>query len=344
MKRFYTLLALIFSLGAFAQAPNKFSYQAVVRDASSQLVVSTQVGVKISILQGSVTGSPVYVETSSPSTNVNGLFSIQIGNGTVVSGDFSLISWSNSPYFIKSEIDPAGGTDYTIEAVSELLSVPYALYADSAGNAFSGSYNDLSDKPDFVSQTAFNDSIVALKELIADLDRRLSVFEPKVGDFKDGGIIGYIFQDGDSGYFAGETHGIIVALDEEERQWIAGGFVNVLGTSGVAGTGKTNTDLIIAGAGANNAAGYANGYSSGGFDDWFLPSSSTLYNMWLNRADINSGLARNNGTAFQETGFGYYWSSTNLSFDFAARLQFSSGSVTQGSKSNSLAVRPVRKF
>ncbi|MEA3508406.1 MAG: FISUMP domain-containing protein, partial [Synergistota bacterium] len=77
-------------------------------------------------------GTAVYVETQTPTTNVNGLVSIEIGAGTVQSGDFTTIDWANGPYFIKTETDPAGGTNYTITGTSQLLSVPYALHAKSA--------------------------------------------------------------------------------------------------------------------------------------------------------------------------------------------------------------------
>jgi hypothetical protein len=133
MKKIYTILALvILSLGAFAQVPQKMSYQAVLRNASDALVVSTTVGMQISILQGSSTGMAVYVETQTPTTNANGLVSIEIGTGSVVSGTFSAIDWSTGNYYIKSETDLAGGTTYTISGTSQLLSVPYAMYAGSA--------------------------------------------------------------------------------------------------------------------------------------------------------------------------------------------------------------------
>ncbi len=135
MKRLLTILlvALASSL-AFAQAPNKMSYQAVIRNASNNLVVSSPIGMRISILQGSPTGTAVYVETQGISSNANGLVSIEIGGGIIVSGNFTTIDWSNGPYFVKTETDPAGGTSYTITGTSQLLSMPYALYAKTAEN------------------------------------------------------------------------------------------------------------------------------------------------------------------------------------------------------------------
>ncbi len=136
MKKIYILLVILLtSFQLIAQAPEKMSYQAVIRDASDVLLVSTTVGIQISILQGSAVGTAVYVETQTPTTNANGLISIEIGSGSVVSGTFNTIDWSSDSYFIKTDVDPTGGTSYTISGTSQLLSVPYALFAKSSGGA-----------------------------------------------------------------------------------------------------------------------------------------------------------------------------------------------------------------
>lgn len=134
-KKIFILFSFVFA-GAtlFAQAPDKMSYQAVIRNASNTLITSSPVGMRISILQGSATGPAAYIETQTPTTNINGLVSIEIGSGTVVSGVFSSIDWSLGPYFIKTETDPTGGTTYTITGTSQLLSVPYAIHARTAAN------------------------------------------------------------------------------------------------------------------------------------------------------------------------------------------------------------------
>jgi hypothetical protein len=110
------------------------SYQAVIRDAGNALVTSHAVGMRISILQGSVSGTVVYSETQTPTTNVNGLISIEIGGGT----GFDVINWATGPYYIKTETDPTGSTSYTIIGTSQLLSVPYALYAKTANIHYIG--------------------------------------------------------------------------------------------------------------------------------------------------------------------------------------------------------------
>jgi len=96
------------------------------------LVKESEIGMQISILQGSSTGITMYSETHKPVSNINGLVTIEIGNGQVISGVFENIDWSNGPYFLKSETDPTGGINYTISGTSELLSVPFALHAKTA--------------------------------------------------------------------------------------------------------------------------------------------------------------------------------------------------------------------
>ncbi|HTO17125.1 MAG TPA: FISUMP domain-containing protein [Edaphocola sp.] len=126
-----TLTNLFFITSVFGQSPNSMSYQAVVRDQNNNLITNKGVGIKISILQGSISGSAIYVEIYNPNatTNANGLVSLEIGTGIPLTGSFSTIDWSSGPYFIKIETDPTGGTDYTITGTSQLLSVPYALHA-----------------------------------------------------------------------------------------------------------------------------------------------------------------------------------------------------------------------
>ena len=138
MKLTSLFSALLFSSLLFAQSPQSFTYQSVIRNASNQLVSNSSIGTKISILQGSVTGSIVYSETHQASTNSNGLLSLVIGAGTVQNGTFSTINWGNGPYFIKTESDLTGGTNYTLTGTQQLMSVPYALYAETAGTAVNG--------------------------------------------------------------------------------------------------------------------------------------------------------------------------------------------------------------
>jgi len=128
------LLLMLVNCLSSAQAPQKMSYQAVVRNASNSLVSNQSVGVRISILRGAENGVEVFKEiyNPNPQTNANGLITIEIGSGIASVGTFATIDWANGPYFLKTETDPAGGTNYTITTISQLLSVPYALHAKTA--------------------------------------------------------------------------------------------------------------------------------------------------------------------------------------------------------------------
>ncbi|MBA7534149.1 hypothetical protein ES705_26395 [subsurface metagenome] len=146
-KLFYSIIILLLSTTVFAQAPQSFKYQAVVRDVSGEIIADQQVSFQISILQNSASGTAVYTETHFDSTNQFGLVTLEIGTGTTTD-DFIGIDWSNDAYFIQIEMDATGGTSYTLMGTSQILSVPYALHAKSAENTFSGDYNDLINKPE----------------------------------------------------------------------------------------------------------------------------------------------------------------------------------------------------
>jgi len=139
MKLAYTLLLLFVTvtLKVFAQSPEKMSYQAIVRAQDNSLVVNSRVSLRIIVHQGTATGTNVYLETHSVTTNANGLVSLEIGTGTIGTGDFSKIAWDKGPYFIETQVDVKGGSNYNITGVTQLLSVPYALYAKTAGGTSS---------------------------------------------------------------------------------------------------------------------------------------------------------------------------------------------------------------
>ena len=131
-KMYSTIIGILLTAGVFAQAPQKMTYQAVIRNSSNALILSSPIGIKVSVLQGSANGTVTYSETQIQNTNINGLVSLEIGMGTPVIGTFSNINWANGPYFIQTEVDPSGGSNYSVLGVTELISVPYALYSANA--------------------------------------------------------------------------------------------------------------------------------------------------------------------------------------------------------------------
>ena len=171
---------------AMAQAPEKFTYQAVLRNASNSLVANAPVGVRVSILQGGVNGTLVYMETQTGVTNANGLITLQIGGGNVQQGSLADIDWANGAYFLKTETDPNGGTNYGITSTQQMLSVPYALYSKEAGNGFSGDYNDLVNVPQIpqipADVSAFNNdagyiTMADIQVLLDELNHRIDSLE-----------------------------------------------------------------------------------------------------------------------------------------------------------------------
>jgi hypothetical protein len=137
MKYILTVLCLVQGLSGllFAQAPEKFTYQSVVRNASGALHANALTGLQIRILQGSATGTEVFKEQHSVTTNANGLLSVLVGNGTAITGSLAGIDWVAGPYFMEAAIDLNGGTNYTLSSAVQLLSVPYSLYAKQSGRA-----------------------------------------------------------------------------------------------------------------------------------------------------------------------------------------------------------------
>lgn len=345
MKKIITVCAvLLMTASVFAQAPEKMSYQAVVRDGSNALVSSTAVGMQISILQGSASGTAVYVETQTPTSNINGLVSLEIGSGTVVSGDFTTIDWANGPYFIKTETDPTGGTSYTITGTSQLLSVPYALHAKTAETVtgtitetdpiFGASVASGITGTDTTNWNNKQDQLVAGTN-ITIVGNTISATGGSSNDFylgQDtlGGIVFYIYIGSD-----GNQHGLIVNKNESTAQWQS----SVTTTNATRSwDGVYNTGLMT----SSPAANYVNGLTDGGFTDWYLPSIDELSILWHNRFHANNALNAGGFTLLSNNAI--YWSSTELNASNAFNFGFDLGFTNVTNKTFTYSVRAVRAF
>ncbi len=150
---FISILVLLATLKVSAQTPEKMSYQAIVRASDNSLVSDSSVSLRVIVRQGSKNGTNTYEETHSATTNANGLVSLEIGAGNIVSGDFSKIPWFNGPFFIETQVDPQGGSNYSIIGISQLLSVPYALTAKYAENIVGVDGSD-TNRADIISVTS----------------------------------------------------------------------------------------------------------------------------------------------------------------------------------------------
>ena len=147
-KTIIFLIGIFCALHILAQPPQKMSYQAVVRDANNQLIVNQQVGVKISILEASPNGFPVFAERHQATTNANGLISLEIGTGVPLpTNNLTTIDWGNNNFYLQCEIDITGGTQYSINGVQQLITVPYAFFAETSAYADSADFNNLANRP-----------------------------------------------------------------------------------------------------------------------------------------------------------------------------------------------------
>ena len=185
--------------------------------------------------------------------------------------------------------------------------------------------------------------------LIANLQTQITNNAMRVGYFHQGGVVFYIFVDGETGYVAGETHGLITAVEDQSSSiaWNNGGNFPTGATGSAIGTGTANTTTIINAQNAQGAsqtsyaAGLARAYTGGGYTDWFLPSKDELNRMWLKRTDINTTALANDGSNFSTN---YYWSSTEVGDSVAYRQYFDTGSQSYVNKNNTYNVRAVRAF
>lgn len=116
-----------------AQAPNALNYQGVARDVNGNILPNQPIALRFTIHEATAAGTTVYQETWLDTTNQFGLFTVHIGEGTVTNGTFSTISWGTSTYFLQVEMDPKGGINYIDMGTQQFISVPYALYAQTAG-------------------------------------------------------------------------------------------------------------------------------------------------------------------------------------------------------------------
>ena len=314
MNRIFTVLsAVLLSVSLWAQAPQQFSYQAVIRNSSNALVTSTAIGMKISLLQGSATGNAVYEETHTPITNTNGLVSISIGGGTVVSGTFAAINWANGPYFVKTETDPAGNTNYSLTTTSQLLSVPFALHAKTAESIVGGNSGGGSGS-----------------------------FSHYIGEAFGGGVIFHLWKDAQ-----GVEHGLVVATTDQSAAQVWSNIDNVeIGqTAQSSWDGLSNSNAIVTQSGhTSSAAKLCLDLVSGGQSDWYLPSNQELSMLWNNYFTVVKSLSQISG-ASQLASVSNYWSSSEGNSTYAWYVSFDQGGLGYDHlKVRTFYVRAVRAF
>jgi hypothetical protein len=339
MKNHIILLLILFTttFSAWSQAPDKMSFQAVVRNANNQLVTSSTVGVQITIALGTF---PIYTERQQVSTNENGLLSLIIGNGTVTYGSLSEIGWNLGSYNLSCQIDPTGGTNYTIQSISQLLSVPFAL------NAKHCDYNNLTNKPTVdgseTKLSAGANTTVTGTGTTADpyvINAPSGGSSHKIGDLYGGGIIFSLWNEN------GVEHGLIASLTTlgfSIYSNVSTAVVDANGNDAATSphNGLANTTAIVAQSGhISSAAKLCSDYTYNGFDDWYLPSIFELRQLYNAAASLNYVLGATDGFNIVS-----YWSSTEDIGSGSMYLSFKLGQCITGQKSITCRVRAVRKF
>jgi hypothetical protein len=311
MRNILTLgFFMAFTLALTAQAPQSFQYQTIIRDAQGEVVADQNISLRMTILQGPLTpGTSVYQETHTETTNAFGLVNLEIGEGTTggTLNDFSAIDWSTGDYHVQVELDLTGtGSSYTVMGTTQLQSVPYALYAETAGSGGGTTY--------------------------------------QVGDFAQGGVVFYVDASGKHGLVADieDIPGPFFQWSDQFTVTGATGGGTANGIGGGVGAGKMNTALILAAnPDFNSAAKACTDLNKGGYGDWYLPSKGELYLMFANRTAINTTAQANGGSEFTTS---FYWSSTEFNNGNAWFQSFNDGSQTVSNKNGDNRVRAVRAF
>lgn len=134
MRTYFLIILLLLTFSSIAQVPHGINYQAVIRNTNGSTVNNTSVGIRMNILQGGPSGTIVYSESFAAITSNIGLVNFVIGQGQVISGNFSSINWGSGSFFLEIAVDETGGTNYAVIGVQQMMSVPYALYAENSGN------------------------------------------------------------------------------------------------------------------------------------------------------------------------------------------------------------------
>jgi hypothetical protein len=135
---FVLLYCMMLKCTVLAQSPNAIPYQGVARNASGDVLSTQAITLRISLRDGTAAGIIVYQETHNATTTALGLFNVNIGTGTPSVGTLSAVNWGNGAKFIQVELDPTGGTTYTDMGTSQLMSVPYALFAGKSNDLPAG--------------------------------------------------------------------------------------------------------------------------------------------------------------------------------------------------------------
>jgi hypothetical protein len=330
---FFLLLTLVVN----AQTPpNAFNYSAVARNATGLPIATTTIGIQVTILKTSPTGASQYSENHFVNTDVFGLFNLVIGAGAVQSGSMASIDWSNDNYYLKVGMDATGGTNFVTMGTTQLLSVPYAMYAKSAGSVSGITITSVSSAGDTL-YLSNGQSFVAGGSGGGTGGKHTHY----IGEEFGGGVIFHLWKDN-----AGVEHGLIVdKTDLSTSQVWSNIDLTLIGPSAQSSwDGLSNSNAIVAQAGhTNSAAALCLNSTNGAQSDWYLPSIDELSLLWHSRFNVNKSLSAIGGaTVLPRTGF--YWSSTEIFNRDAWNFHFDDGAANYSGKNLTFYVRAVRAF
>ncbi|MFN5620807.1 MAG: DUF1566 domain-containing protein, partial [Flavobacteriales bacterium] len=277
---------------------------------TGNVISNSLIGLRFSIIRTSPSGLAEYIENHLITSDENGLIKVIIGAGSAQLGSIDSIDWSSDNYFLKVEMDITGGENFQTIGTTQLLSVPYALYAKSAGSILNsegdGSFNHF------------------------------------IGEIYGGGVVFHLWRDAQ-----GNEHGLIVDPVElsNDQPW-SNVNQSLIGASAQSSwDGMSNSIAIVGQIGhLDSAADLCFNSNNGGYADWYLPALDELSLLWSNRFDVNRALSGITGSHLLPFN-AIYWSSTEAYIDEAWTFHFREGySNDNGSKFSLFDVRAVRKF
>ncbi len=302
---FFFFIFILPSLFSQSITVKTISYNTLVLSNSKLVLKNTNLGIRASILKGTEHGEVIYSEILHGKTNAKGILMIDIGVGYVVAGKYSNFDFNSGPYFIKLEMDPTGGTNYSINLIRAFINQAKGVQSNYRFTA---------------------SSKVIIKRYI--------------GELYGGGIIFHLTKDS-----LGNEHGLIASLHDLSKtaKWGLYG-IDFFGFKN-ATTGVENTKAMLnAGAEPGTAARLCEKYAHDGFKDWYLPALKEMLLLYNVKQVIDDVLDKDKSDKTKGLERKHYWTSTGYSAATSWFFSFYNGGATNYGKNFVFNVRAIRAF